>query len=132
MGLTKYRSYVLPAALLLGVVFHRICGAAAVASPYIIFTILLLTFCAVDLRKLRPAWMDFWLLLFQIAFAVSCYILVINLFHNRIIAEGILVGIICPVAAAVAVISTRSPFAFSRMSEKNMRHHLYKFGLDVL
>lgn len=106
MQLTRYRSYVLPAALLLGVIFHRFCGAAAVASPYIIFTILLLTFCAVDLRKLRPSWMDFWLLLVQFVLGIGGYLFVMSISHNQIIAEGILVGIICPVAAAVAVIST--------------------------
>ncbi len=69
------------------------------ASPYIIFTILLLTFCAVDLRKLRPSWMDFWLLLVQFVLGIGGYLLVMSISHNQIIAEGILVGIICPVAA---------------------------------
>ncbi len=106
MQLSKYRSYVLPVALLLGVIFHGFCGKAAFISPYIVFTILLLTFCAVDLRKLRPSALDLWLLVIQLSLAVGGYLLVDFLFHDKIVAEGVLAGIICPVAAAVAVIST--------------------------
>ena len=40
----KLRSYVLPVAILLGLLFHRWCGILAFLSPYLIFTILFLNF----------------------------------------------------------------------------------------
>jgi len=102
----KYRSYVLPAAILLGFIFHRFCGAMAVVSPYMIFVILLLTFCAVDVRKMKPTMLDLWLVLIQIGLCISGYFFVQLAFGNKIVAEGVMVGILCPVASSVAVIST--------------------------
>ena len=49
----KLRGYVLPIAMVLGLLLHGWCGRVAFLAPYLIFTILLLNFVAVDLRKLR-------------------------------------------------------------------------------
>lgn len=78
----------------------------AVISPYMIFVILLLTFCAVDVRRLKPTMFDLWLILIQVGLCLGGYFLVDRISGNRIVAEGVLVGILCPVASSVAVIST--------------------------
>ena len=101
----KIRPYVLPIAVVLGLIFHQYCAMAAFLVPYIIFAILLLTFCAVDVRKLRFQMLDFWLLLFQVTVSIGCYLLLHALNANEIIAQGILIGVLCPVASSVAVIS---------------------------
>ena len=101
----KFRPYVLPAAIVLGLLLHRWCAMFAFLVPYIIFSILLLTFTAVDLRKLRLQALDWWLMLFQIAVSAACYLFVKLVFGNDIIAQGVLVGVLCPVASSVAVIS---------------------------
>ena len=49
----KVKRYVLPIAIVLGLLLHDYCAAFSVVVPYIIFTIILLTFTAVDIRKLR-------------------------------------------------------------------------------
>ena len=49
--------------------------------------------------------LDVWLLLFQVVVSTGCYLLVKLLSGNNIIAEGVLVGVLCPVASSVAVIS---------------------------
>ena len=49
--------------------------------------------------------LDVWLLLFQVVVSTGCYLLVKLLSGNNIIAEGVLVGELCPVASSVAVIS---------------------------
>ncbi|MDO5443558.1 MAG: transporter [Bacteroidia bacterium] len=102
----KYRSLVLPAVIILGLIFHRFCGALAFISPYLIFAILLLTFCAVDIRKLKPTLFDLWLVIIQLWLCLGGYFLIMLLSRNRIVAEGVMVGILCPVASSVAVIST--------------------------
>ena len=85
---------------------HEYCAAFNVVVPYIIFTILLLTFSAVDIRKLRFKPLFVWILLFQVVVSVGSYYLLKALNVNEIIAEGIFIGVLCPVAASVAVVST--------------------------
>ena len=102
----KIRQYVLPIAIILGLLLHEYCAAFNVVVPYIIFTILLLTFCAVDIRQLRFKPLFIWIILFQVVVSVGCYSLLRGLNVNEIVAEGIFVGVLCPVAASVAVVST--------------------------
>ena len=73
--------------------------------PYIIFCILLLTFCSVDLRRLRMSSLNVWLMLFQLVVSVGSFVTLRLLGVNIIVAEGILIGVLCPVASSVAVIS---------------------------
>ena len=102
----KLKSYVLPIAIVLGLLLHDYCAAFSVAVPYIIFTILLLTFSAVDIKTLRFKPMFAWIILFQVGVSLGGYALLRLLDVNEIIAEGVLIGVLCPVAASVAVVST--------------------------
>ena len=102
----KIKSYVLPIAIVLGLLLHDFCAALSVVVPFIIFTILLLTFTAVDIRKLRFKPLFIWIILFQVGVSVGGYALLRSLNINEIIAEGVLIGVLCPVAASVAVVST--------------------------
>jgi len=101
----KLRSYVLPSAILLGLLFHRWCGILAFLSPYLIFAILFLNFVAVDIRKLKVTTLSVWLLLFQAIVSITCYYLSLKIFHNELVAQGLLMGVLCPVASSVVVIS---------------------------
>lgn len=103
--MNKLRDFVLPIAIVLGLVFHSYCGFLATFVPYLIFCILLLNFVSVDLKKMRLSWLDFWLALFQIAVSLGSYLLLTMFGVDEIIAQGILLGVICPVAASVVVIS---------------------------
>ena len=69
----KIRSYILPIAIVLGLLLHEYCATFSVAVPYLIFSILLLTFSAVDVRKLRFSPMFIWILLFQIVVSIGVY-----------------------------------------------------------
>lgn len=102
----KIKSYVLPIAIVLGLLLHETCAAFSVAVPFIIFTIILLTFTAVDITKLRFKPLFIWIILFQVIVSIGLYALLKLLNANEIIAEGILIGVLCPVAASVAVVST--------------------------
>ena len=102
----KIKSYVLPIAIVLGLLLHDYCAAFSVVVPYLIFFILLLTFTAVDITKLRFKPLFVWILLFQVVVSLGGYALLRVLQVNEIIAEGVLIGVLCPVAASVAVVST--------------------------
>ena len=101
----RFRNYVLPIASVLGLVFHRYCAMFKVIVPYLIFTILLLNFVAVDMKKLKLSMLDFWLVLFQLVVSLGSYFIIRALHLDEIVAQGVLVGVICPVAASVVVIS---------------------------
>ncbi|MCR4660031.1 MAG: transporter [Bacteroidales bacterium] len=103
--MSKLRPYVLPIALVLGLLLHRFCTMLSPAVPYVIFAILLLTFCAVDLRKLRLTMIDVWIMLFQLVVSTGSYAILLFAGASHIVAEGVLIGVLCPVASSVAVIS---------------------------
>lgn len=103
--MNKFRSFVLPIAIVLGLLLHKYCAMFTPYVPILIFAMLLLNFAAVDVKKLKITMLDVWLMLFQIIVSMGCYWLVIFLSGSDIIAEGILVGVLCPVASSVVVIS---------------------------
>lgn len=102
------RSLVLPVAIILGFLINRWCGKLSAIVPYLIFTILLMNFSSVRIRQLRLIHMsglNVWLLLFQILVSIGCYYLITALGGDEIVAEGVLAGVLCPVAAASVVIA---------------------------
>ena len=101
----RFKSLVLPIAIVLGLLLHNICAVCSVVVPYIIFTILLLSFSAVDLRKLKFNKLFIWIIVFQVVLSIGGYFLLKALGVNEILAEGLLIGIVCPVASSVAVVS---------------------------
>lgn len=66
---------------------------------------LLLTFCKVSPRDLKPKPLHLWLLLIQIGGALAAYLLLYR--FDKIVAEGVMVCIICPTATAAAVITSK-------------------------
>lgn len=101
----KIRPYVLPIAIVLGLMFHSWCGILKVAVPYLIFSILLLNFAAVDVKKMRFSKMYLWLMLYQIGVSIGMYYLLKAFNASEILAQGVMLGVLCPVAASVVVIS---------------------------
>jgi len=93
-------------AIILGLLLHSWCSLLAWIVPYFIFIILLLNFVAVDLRKLHISSMNLWLMLFQIVVSIGGYYTIRSVYPNETVAQGILIGILCPVAASVVVIAS--------------------------
>lgn len=75
----------------------------AFLTPYLIFSMLLLTFCKLSPRDLHIYPAHIWLLLIQLAGSVAIYLLV-KLFHP-VVAEGALICVLAPTATAAAVIT---------------------------
>lgn len=102
----RLKSYVLPIAIVLGLLLHSWCDRFSFLVPYIIFSILLLSFSAVDIKRMRLSWLAVWLMLFQMVVSIGLYAALKLLGANDIVAQGVLIGLLCPVASAVAVVST--------------------------
>ncbi|MDD2293490.1 MAG: transporter [Bacteroidales bacterium] len=99
----RHRSLVFPIAIVLGVLFHRYLVVLKFLTPCFIFCILLLSFSAFQIKNLKFKGLNMWLLIFQIVVSISAY----YLFRRRseLLAQGFLIGIICPVAASVSVVA---------------------------
>ena len=99
------KNWTLPIAMLLGGIGYPLFIRLSFLTPALIFTMLLLTFCKVSPRDLRPKPLHLWLLLIQIFGAIAVYLLLFR--FNKIVAEGAMVCIICPTATAAAVITSK-------------------------
>ncbi len=76
--------------------------------PFLIFAQLLLTFCKVEIRELKPRLWHLWLLLFQLFFCLLIACLLKMGFPSKgygSVFEGAMVCLICPTATAAAVIT---------------------------
>ncbi len=71
-------------------------------APSMLFAMLFITFCTVDLRDIRFSMMHFWIVLFQLVTAIASYYLLLPL--GGIIAQGVMVCFATPVAMAAVVI----------------------------
>ncbi len=79
-------------------------------TPALIFAQLLLTFCKMEWRDLKPKWWHIWLLLFQLlsSTAVAAVLLVLPFEEEyRCLWQGAMVCLICPTATAAAVITAK-------------------------
>lgn len=103
--MNRFRNLVLPVAIVLGLIFHSYCGILRVCVPYLIFTILLLNFVATDIKKLRFSLFDALLMAIQVSLSLGIYLILRLLGVDEIVSQGVLVGVLCPVAASVVVIS---------------------------
>lgn len=99
----RYRSLVLPIAIVVGLLFHRYLAMARPVVPFLIFTILFLNFSSVEVRSLRVRPLHWWLLAFQLIVSLGGYLLLHP--FNELLAQGVLIGVLSPVAASVVVIA---------------------------
>ena len=97
----------MPLGMVVGALFCRQiawldAAAQGMLTPVFIFTMLFITFCRVDARRIRFSWMHLWLLLFQVVASVGVYY---SLAHfDIVVAQGAMICILAPVAMAAVVI----------------------------
>ena len=88
-----------------------------VIMPVLIFAILFLTYCKVDMRRMRLTWLHVWLLMIQFAGSVGILYALAPL--GEVVAQGAMMCVLAPIAMAAVVIGgllgadTESMTAFS-------------------
>ena len=97
------KNWTLPLAMLIGTLGYKIMGYLSFITPYLIFAMLLLTFSKLSLRDLRPRLTHLWLLLIEVLGSIAIYILIAP--FDPIVAQGIMICILCPTATAAAVVT---------------------------
>lgn len=101
----RYKSLVLPVALVLGFFLRQICAVLSVAIPYVIFAILVLTFSGVRLASLRPSKLDFVIAAFQTLVSFGLYWFMMAVTSDEILAQGAMMCVLCPVASSSTVVA---------------------------
>ena len=119
------RNWSLPIAMLGGVVMYLlytnislfdsthnfVSSLLAYVQPGLIFAMLFVTFCKVQIKELKPAKWHLWLLAFQLLSFITISLLIafvpqmsVNL---RVMLEAAMMCLLCPTATAAAVITAR-------------------------
>ena len=97
------KNWTLPLAMLIGTLGYKIMDYLSFITPYLIFAMLLLTFSKLSFRDLRPRLTHLWLLLIEVLGSIVIYILIAP--FDPIVAQGIMICILCPTATAAAVVT---------------------------
>ena len=101
--IARIKPWMLPIAMLLGILLHDWIGHVAFLSKYLIFVMLLITFCRIKLTDLHLGRYIWSLLAVQTAGAVLAYLLLLP--FGAIPAAGAFICILCPTATAAPVIT---------------------------
>lgn len=97
------KDWTLPLAMITGAITYPISGQLSALTPYLIFIMLLLTFCKLSPREIKFHPAHGKLLLIQIAGALLAYAACYKI--NPIIAQGALICVLAPTATSAAVIT---------------------------
>ena len=99
----RFKSWILPIAIVLGIFFHEYIIVLQPALPYFIFLMLYFSFNSLDVKTMRFTMFDFWLLLFQLVVSTAVYFAIRP--FDEVIAEGAFVTVLAPTAAAAIAVS---------------------------
>ncbi len=101
--LQTLKNWTLPIAMLLGLLLYPWLVEAAFLMPWLLFGMLLFSFCNVSPRSVKFSSLHVWLLLIQLVGCIVVYSL-LALF-NPVVAQGTFICVLAPTAAAAAVIT---------------------------
>lgn len=99
----KLRTYALPIAMIAGFVAHELATSMAFLTPYLLFAMLLVSYCKLDIRSLRVTPMYLWMLAMQFVLAWVVYGLVS--LYDPIVAQGAFICLFCPTATSAPVVA---------------------------
>lgn len=114
----RVKPWILPLAMVGGIFFHEFIERISFLSPYLIFTMLLITFCKVDIKNFTLSRLSWWLLSVQTVGAVLVYIILSPLGGS--VAQGAFMCVFCPVATAAPVITGMLGGSVSRLAAFSM------------
>lgn len=93
----------LPLAMLSGAFFYEFFQMLAFLTPYLIFSMLFITYCKLSFRDLKFSSLHLWLLAIQIVGCLVVYYALV--WFDPVVAEGCLICVLAPTATAAAVIT---------------------------
>lgn len=108
MSLRKLKPWMLPIAIVGGMLLHEPLSAVAFVSPWLIFVMLLITFCRVNPTDIHHQWQShrselIGLLAVQTIAAPLLYLLCLPM--GPLVAQGAYLCVLCPTATAAPVVT---------------------------
>lgn len=104
--MNRIKPYVLPVAIVAGLLLHSQAMLIAWLVPYLIFAVLLINFTAVDLKHLGFCRLDLRIMVFQAVVSAAAYAVVSAVTPDRVLAQGAMMAVLCPVASSVVVVAS--------------------------
>ena len=99
----RLKMLMLPIAMLCGWLFHQPVEAVQFLSPYLIFTMLLITFCRVNISEFRITALTWKVVGVQM---IGCVVLYFSIApFDSVLAQGAMLCFLCPTATAAPVIT---------------------------
>lgn len=118
MNLAQFRKrikpWMLPIAMVGGVLFHDAIAQVAFLTPYMIFAMLLITFCKVRIKEINITGVLWLSLVVQIGGALVS-LCVLSL-YDVVVAQGIMICFLCPTASAAPVVTGMLGGSVSRVT----------------
>lgn len=111
---SRLKTLMLPIAMVCGALFAPWMGYVTFLSPYLIFTMLFITYCKLKISDFKPNHFEVALLATQMALAGAAYAL--TFFWNRTLAEGVFICFFIPTATAAPVITAMLGGSISRVA----------------
>ena len=101
--LQRLKPWMLPIAMVCGILFHGVIGAVQFLAPYLIFTMLLITFCKIEPSEFRISRLTWSVVAVQLVCSVAVFFVLKPLSAD--LAEGTMICFLCPTATAAPVIT---------------------------
>ncbi len=111
---SRLKTLMLPIAMVCGALFAPWMGYVTFLSPYLIFTMLFITYCKLKISDFKPNRFEVALLATQMALAAAAYAL--TFFWNRTLAEGVFICFFIPTATTAPVITAMLGGSISRVA----------------
>ena len=111
---SNIKSLMMPVAMVVGAVFYPWMGYVTFLSPYLIFTMLFVTYCKLKPADFKPSRFEISLLLVQAILSAMAYF--VTFFWNPTLAEGVFICFFIPTATAAPVITSMLGGSISRVA----------------
>lgn len=127
MSVARFRQlikpWMLPIAMLMGILLHNYIHYIAFLSKYLIFVMLLITYCRVRIRDFHAGAYIWWLLAVQLAGSFCVYLAIAP--FSRELAQGAFICIFCPTATAAPVITGMLGGSVSKVATYSLFSHIF-------
>lgn len=120
----------LPIAMVGGAVFYPWMGYVTFLSPYLIFAMLTITYCRLELHDLRPGRFDVTMLAVQMALAAATLGLLWP--FDRTLAGGVFICVFIPTATAAPVITRMLGGSISKVATFSLTGNLFVAAVGPL
>lgn len=97
------KSYMLPIAMCLGILFYKFFTQFSIITPYLIFAMLFITYCKISIKEIRFEKFHFFLLAIQLFGSIAVYFALVGI--NPLVAQGSMICLLAPTATSAAVIT---------------------------